>query len=180
MKANKSVIKFLLKFFLVYFVLTGGYSLYLKKTQVKGDFFSCSPITEVVAKQSKMLIEFLGYQSKTFQNTHQLSMALEVNEKYVAIVVEGCTAMSIMILFLAFIVAFSGKLKHTLIFGVVGLVSIYIINIFRIAIMSILLYEFPEYQKILHDLVFPAIIYGYVFLLWVIWVKWFALRTKNE
>lgn len=179
MKQNKVVILFLVKFFVVYFSLTGLYSFYLNKVQDTGAIFTCAPITNTVTNHAQKVCEFLGYDVKTSQNFGELSIAFEVNGNYVANIVEGCTSVSVMILFLAFIIAFSGKLKATVLFGIVGLTLIYITNIFRIVLMTLAIYHYPEYQNILHDIVFPGIIYGMVFLLWVIWVRKFAIINKK-
>jgi exosortase family protein XrtF len=86
---------------------------------------------------------------------------------------------SIIILFLAFIIAFSGSIKDTIWFGIFGSLLIYLVNLFRIIALSVLYYKFPEYQEILHNLVFPAIIYGLTFILWITWVKYFSIINKN-
>jgi hypothetical protein len=41
-------------------------------------------------------------------------------------------------------------------------------------------YRFPEYQKVLHDLIFPAVIYGLVFVLWITWVTFYSNIRKDE
>lgn len=35
---------------------------------------------------------------------------------------------------------------------------------------SVALYHFPQYEHVLHNIVFPLVIYGIVFLLWILWV----------
>jgi exosortase family protein XrtF len=45
------------------------------------------------------------------------------------------------------------------------------LNIGRIALLCIALYDFPQMEHILHGVIFPLVIYGVVFLLWVIWVN---------
>ena len=69
------------------------------------------------------------------QHEDEMSMKVILNGKYIARVIEGCNSVSIIILFLAFIVAFKGSLKNTIIFGVVGAMIIYIVNILRIAFL---------------------------------------------
>ena len=179
MKKNKVVIVFLVKFFVVYFSLTALYSLYLNTTQIKDTSYSCSPITSTVANHAKSVSEMLGYEVVTNQNPNEFSLAFDVNGKVVAKIVEGCTSIAIMILFLSFIVAFSGGLKKTILFGVIGLLLIYATNIFRIVFMALAIYHYPEYTKILHDIVFPGMIYGMVFFLWIIWVNKFATINKR-
>ena len=179
MRKNKTIIIFLLKFFATYFILFGIYSFYLSKTQKSVDVFSCSPMTRTVANHVQKMSGLLGYDAYVEQNTDELSMKYVLNGKYVSRIIEGCNSVSIIILFLAFIIAFSGSKKDTLLFGLFGAALIYLVNLFRIIALSILYYKFPEYQEILHNLVFPAIIYGLTFILWITWVKYFSHINKN-
>ena len=179
MKKNKAIIVFLVKFFATYFVLFGVYSLYLNKTQQKTDVFACSPITGTVANHVYKVANMLGYDAQIEQHTDELSIKFILNGEYVSRIVEGCTAVSIIILFLSFIIAFSGSIRDTFLFGLFGVILIYIVNILRIIAMSVLYQKFPEYQVILHDLVFPAIIYGLTFVLWITWVKFFSNLNKK-
>jgi len=179
LQKNKTIIKFLVKFFATYFILFGIYSFYLSKTQQSTDVFSCSPVTKVVAHHVQKMSNLLGYDAYVEQNTDELSMRFMLNGKYVSRIIEGCNSVSIIILFLAFIIAFSGSLKDTIWFGIFGSLLIYLVNLFRIIALSVLYYKFPEYQEILHNLAFPAIIYGLTFILWITWVKYFSIISKN-
>lgn len=176
MQKNKIVIIFLIKFFGTYAILFLLYSFYLSRTQSNFTMYSCAPITELVAKQSNYLINLAGYNSEIEQSTNEMSIHLIINKKYVARVIEGCNAMSIIILFISFIVAFSGKIKPTLLYILAGSLLIYFINIVRISVIAIALYEYPEYEYILHDIVFPLMIYGITFLLWILWVTKFSTK----
>lgn len=164
---------------MVYFSLTGLYSLYLKNTQQKEAMFSCAPVTKLVTDHSEIVAEWFGYDIYTDQNFDELSLMFMVNEKYVVRIVEGCTSVSIMILFLAFIIAFSGSVKTTVLYGIFGLMLIYAANIFRIVALALIIYHRPEYQDVMHSLFFPAVIYGMVFLLWIVWVNKFAEINKK-
>ena len=179
MKKNKVVILFLVKFFVVYFSLTSLYSLYLNNTQETTSIFACAPVTNTVSNHAKWACELLGYDINTYQNPNELSVTFEVNDKVVAKIIEGCTGISIMILFLAFIIAFSGSIKNTLWFSLVGLLLIYAVNIFRIVFMSVAIYHYPNLSNVLHDIVFPGIIYGLIFILWILWVKKYAIINKK-
>ena len=64
--------------------------------------------------------------------------------------------------------------KQTLFFILGGSLFIYVLNIFRIISLSVLMYYYPAQEHILHGVVFPLIIYGTVFILWVIWVNKFS------
>ncbi len=179
MNRNKAIIVFLVKFFATYFILFGAYSLYLNKTQQKGDYFSCSPITRTVAGHVSKVSRMLGYDAEIEQHTEELSIKYILNGQYVSRIIEGCNSVSIIILFLSFIVAFSGALKHTIFFGLFGSLLIYLVNVLRIIAISILHVRFPEYESIWHDLLFPSIIYGLTFMLWITWVKYFSKLNKD-
>lgn len=174
MKSNRFIIYFLLKFFGVYALLFIIYTSYLNKAQVINPSHSCEPITKIVAEQSNFLLNIFGYNSEILQSENEFSIQLIVEGKFVARVIEGCTSISIIILFISFIVAFSGKLKVTLYYILIGSLIIYSFNVLRIAVITICLYEFPEYQELLHNIVFPLIIYGITFLLWMLWVLKFS------
>jgi exosortase family protein XrtF len=177
-KKHKNVVIFLVKFFATYFILVSVYNFYLQSSQQKGAVFKTASITTLVASQTEDLLEFFGYYADALQHKKELSVKLLIENQYVARVIEGCNSVSVIILFVAFIVAFAGNLKTTIIFSILGSLFIYAINVIRIALLTVLIYKYPERQEFLHNLVFPAIIYGCVFFLWVIWVNKFSNYKK--
>jgi exosortase family protein XrtF len=56
-----------------------------------------------------------------------------------------------------------------------GIILIHVLNIARIALLCIALYNLPQFEHLLHGVIFPLVIYGVVFLLWVIWVNKYSL-----
>lgn len=109
---NKPVIRFLLIFFGSYLVLTFFYNLYLNyasSVRYYPEF-----ITHIVALQSQDLIEAFGYNTSSVPSHYDPSMRIAINGDYVVRIVEGCNAISVMVLFLAFILAFKKDWKSTL------------------------------------------------------------------
>lgn len=138
-------------------------------------------VTNLVAKQSKSLLETIGYETQIVRHPREASMKLIINDKFVARIIEGCNSISIIILFVSFIIAYAGKFKTTLFYLLFGSVMIYVVNLIRIVILSVGLYHYPWRREILHTVIFPLIIYGLVFLLWMFWVNRFSnLKVKNE
>lgn len=179
MKIQRNIVLFLAKFFATYILLFVLYSVYLQNTQEKGDVFSCSPITTTVAKQTSSVLNFVGYDTQFEQHDREMSVKLMLNGYYTSRVIEGCNSISIIILFLSFIIAFPGTIKATIWYSIFGIVVIYAINVLRIAFLTVMLYKYPKEQVLLHNIVFPAIIYGTTFLLWVLWVQKFSKRLKS-
>lgn len=173
----KPVLKILLRFVLLYVALVLAYQLYLNGYENAG----LDPISTWVAKQSVFVQNTCGYPSQLVPGalTEETSW-FYVTEKYISRMVEGCNAISVMILFLAFIFAFYKGLK-TFVFAGFGILFLHMINVLRIVGLNVLVVELPQYSKIGHDFLFPAIIYGSVVVLWLIWIKFFALKTSvNE
>jgi exosortase family protein XrtF len=127
-----------------------------------------------VAQQSADLLHDLDYRAQVVPHPDEPSLKLIINEKYVARIIEGCNSVSVIILFISFIIAFSGDFKLTFLYILSGSVLIYIANLFRVVILAAGLYHYPWRKDILHTVIFPGIIYGMVCLLWVFWVNRFS------
>ncbi len=159
---------FLFKFFITYAILGFIYLGYL--SQFDSSKNETDSFTELVTNQTVRVIQFFGYECEATPHQTEASFKMYVNKKYVARVVEGCNAISVIILFIAFIVAFKGNYWKATIFILGGCLLIHFLNIVRIALICIALLHYPEHQHLLHGVLFPLFIYGIVFLLWFIWV----------
>ncbi len=174
----KSVVKFILTFLLVYAALSFSYKLYLDASV--GSHYYPDYLTNLVARQSESLVNSIGYNATIAQHPDEPSMKLIINDKFVARVVEGCNSISIIILFISFVIAFAGRFKITFFYILAGSVLIYVVNLLRIVILSVGLYHYPWRREELHTVIFPMIIYGMVFLLWMFWVNRFSNLKKNN
>jgi exosortase family protein XrtF len=171
----KPFLLFLGKFFLTYISLTLVYQTYLGSFD-KGEIDS---ITRLVAQNTKQLLSVFNVDFKLELAESSMFIKLIYNQKYVARMIEGCNAISVIILFASFIVSFSGKLITTSLYVFIGALAVYLLNVMRVAVLCVLLYFFPEQETILHRVFFPLFIYGFVFLLWVLWINKFFLNAKK-
>ncbi|NRB83749.1 MAG: exosortase family protein XrtF [Winogradskyella sp.] len=174
----KLVIRFIITFLAVYGMLTVGHHLYLSFSD--GSKFYPDYMTNLVARQTNTLLNGIGYEASVLPHPDEASMKIIINGKYVARVIEGCNALSIIILFLSFIIAFSGKFKTTVLYCFAGAIILYAFNLIRIVILSAGLYHYPWRREILHNVIFPMLIYGTVFLLWMFWVNRFSKSLKSN
>lgn len=170
----KPVLKILLRFLVIYLIFLGLYQLYLNFYSGTG----LDPISKWVANQTTWLQNLLGYPSQMVDVPERETSYFYVSGDYRSRMVEGCNAISVMILFLAFVFAFYKGTK-TFVFAGISLVILHIMNVLRIAGLNILIVEIPQYSKIGHDYFFPAIIYGTVVVLWLVWIKFFALKDES-
>lgn len=175
LKDFKPVLSILLRFIIIYLVLLFAYQFYLNSFKESG----LDPYSRLIAEQVAVIQNKIGYTTSLYNDVSKEQVWFYVNEKYVSRMVEGCNAISVIILFVAFIFAFYKGTK-TFVFVAVSLVVLYIMNILRIIGLNIVTRDHPEYNKMVHDYVFPVVIYGSVVILWLVWIKFFALKNENS
>lgn len=172
-----SVIRFIFTFLGVYLLLAFLYNLYLNNFE--SSTFYPDFMTYAVAVLSEITVSALGYETEISSGFPEATMHLMVNGKFVARIIEGCNSVSIIILFVSFMLAFFGRVKPTLFYILAGSIIIYITNILRIGVLAIGIYEFPQHAYFLHSIAFPLIIYGTVFLLWVFWIAIYSKQIRT-
>ena len=173
----RSFLLFLTKFFVAYLVLSSCYQWYL--SQFDAQHNQVDDFTKMVAQQTQKVLTLFDATAYTTPNNREPSVKLFYHQKWVARVIEGCNAVSVMVLFVSFVIAFSGRFKTTLVFLLLGLLMVHVFNVLRIALLSMAVYHFPQYQDFLHSVVFPLFIYGVVFLLWIVWVNKYSFYAKK-
>ncbi len=179
LKTYRPFLRFLLVFFLSYGVLSFLYNQYLSHYQEEQ--YPVDSFTEIVSYQVKALSNAFGADVNIYKFETEKWTRMTYNNHYVARIVEGCNAISVMILFVAFVIAFAGKFKKTLGFIILGVLLIHILNIIRISALGYFLYHKPEQEHLFHGVLFPLVIYGFVFLLWIVWVtKYSGFITAKD
>ncbi|CAL67901.1 exosortase family protein XrtF [Christiangramia forsetii] len=177
-KKYRLVLRFIFIFLGSYFLFSSLYNSYLILYDNENPV--PDPLTQLVARQSGTLMQGLGYADvEVVMHYTGLSMKLMVDDYFLAGIVEGCNSASIIILFASFVLAFFGKPVSTLLYLFAGSAIIYTINILRIVILSVSIYEYPQYSGLMHSIFFPLAIYGTVFMLWLIWVRIYSRWRKQ-
>ncbi len=181
----KPTIIFLVKFFAVYGGLSIAYGLYIGSYD-KADPPVTDPITQLVAVNCTRSAGILGYEWNIIENDHlnweskeeQTFDSVYLNGKYAISVEEGCNGINIIILFIAFIVAFGGKLLNMILFIPAGILFIHLFNIGRLLLLSLLNVEWEgKAFHFFHKYGFTAVIYVSVLILWYVWVSHFSGRS---
>lgn len=168
-------LQFLGIFLISYLLLVLIYQFYLGQFDVAN--LEVDGFTQFVSHQTKTVLTLLNYSIELYPSTGDSSVIVEIEGIRLVRIIEGCNAISVMILFVAFILAFSKGFVKTIGFIIFGLIVIHVLNVLRIALLTIGIMKYPEYKHILHGVIFPLIIYGTVFFLWIIWVTKFI---KND
>lgn len=136
------------------------------------------PFTKFSSDLASKGFNLLGFESKSIHYGNENFMRLWIEGDWASIVNEGCNAISVLIIFVAFILAFYTTFKQTFLYIIVSLFLLFIMNIGRIILLTYIYRFHSEYSKMSHDYLFPAIIYGSVIIFWIIWIKGFVIK-KN-
>jgi exosortase family protein XrtF len=172
-KQYKPFFLFLTRFICSYIVLLLLYKIFLNGFDVKNN--EIDSVTYLVAEQSNWVLNKLGYKSYIVRSNIEPCVNLFFGTAgYYVRIIEGCNAVSVMILFISFCIAFSAYFVRTFLYIIFGLIIIYVLNIVRICSILILTIKFPNIEELLHDVFFPLFIYGVVFVLWCLWLFKFS------
>ncbi|GAB5409650.1 MAG: archaeosortase/exosortase family protein [Balneolaceae bacterium] len=118
-----------------------------------------------IVSVSSGVIEFFGYE------IWSVNRIIGIGENAGIELVDGCTGISAIGLFLGFILAYPGDWKNRISFSLLGIGVIYIVNIFRIVVLVVTQEEWIQFFDIMHDYSTTTIFYIVIFLLWMTWVK---------
>lgn len=159
-------LRFLGIFMLSSFGLTAIYSAYLSSLQNQVDYF-----TFQAAKGATALLNYFGLETHFVLRPVSNEAWIYQGEKALVSVIEGCNGVSIAILFLSFLLAFSGKWRKLAWFAGISLVFIWLVNITRIAWLAWVIMENGIVAFNWQKSVFNASIYAFVLLLWILWIR---------
>jgi exosortase family protein XrtF len=160
MKMNKEILVFVSKalcFFVVWYLI---YELWLLP---KGDIDHWLALN--IVSVGAGITELFSYDVWT------INRIIGIGENGGIELVDGCTGISAIGLFLGFILAYPGDWKNRISFSVLGITVIYLVNIIRVVVLVITQEEWIEFFDITHDYSTTLIFYVVIFLLWVLWVN---------
>ena len=181
LKEFRPTIAFLLKFGVVFVLGSLIYGNVIKRYQTQEEPIP-DPITEWVAQQTNSVLQFVGYDSNLWYPDDQPIVVIYIKgyEDDNVAFYEGCNGINIMILFLAFVVAFGNRYKRMLWFIPAGLVAIHLFNLLRLASLAILATVSTEVFHFVHKFAFTGVIYAFVLVLWYLWATKFGKPVASE
>lgn len=167
----KPALFFLAKFLGIYILGNIAYGFYIESYYPTAD-----PATLLVTQQTSWCINLTGAQTSAEELAFKPSVAIVENGASAVNVFEGCNGLNVMIIFLAFVVAFGGPGKAMLWFLPSGLLIIHFVNLLRIGLLHFVAQHYASYFYYIHKYFFTAILYVVIFALWAIWVTWLSTR----
>jgi exosortase family protein XrtF len=153
-------LKFLLKFIVAY--LLGNIAYWLSTELFKPD-----PFTELAA----YLLDSTFHSIKTTLKPDASGFIVFLKQKPMVNIAEGCNGMSIFITLLSFCLAFGGNANAFLWFIPSSFAALQLGNMLRLWLLVYIKSNYNAQFPLFHEYVFPAVLYGFAFLIMVFWVK---------
>ncbi len=86
-------------------------------------------------------------------------------------IADPCNALELYMLYLGFLVCMPANLKRQLVFGIMGVLAIYAANVLRCAALFWFHLEQRQYFDYVHKYVFTLVVYGLIFLFWMLYTR---------
>ncbi len=101
------------------------------------------------------------------------------NNGYIA-VNRSCSGFKQILQFVILMMLFPGSLKRKFWFIPLGVIIVFLTNLFRIIGLSVIVITLPQYWDFSHDNIFRPLFYVVIFIMWVWWVEKLAYpKTKK-
>lgn len=166
---------FLVRFLGIYFAGNLLYGLYVASFGDEAD-----SITWLVTTHTTVVLNLLGYSVNPAANQQGPTVFIETPDKIVLSVYEGCNGLNVMVLFMAFVIAFGGPHRKMYWFIPLGILIIHLANLIRLSLLVFVSEYHREYFYYVHKYIFTAVIYIVVFVLWIVWVAKFNLKERGD
>lgn len=152
------VFTFLFKVLLIYLVWLMMFHQILQNLKI--NLF----ITRFLGKMSALLgscfqpnLEYVEIKNRSY---------LYLNEHPIVYIADACNGLDLVFLFFAYFVA-RGTLSKSLKFIFIGFVGIFLLNILRIVILTILNINFSDLVEFHHKFTFTFIVYFWIIIIWL-------------
>lgn len=174
-KEFKPSFLFLGKFLAIYFIGNIAYGLFVESYGDRAD-----DVTRCTTIQTSRALNFMGERTSTIMNPHGPTVFLKNGSQVVLNVFEGCNGLNVIIIFIAFILAFGGSIRKMIWFLPMGVAIIHLCNLLRLSLLYFTAQHFEHYFYFVHKYFFTAILYLIIFALWSLWIIRFNVRSSQE
>jgi exosortase family protein XrtF len=175
-KEFKPTILFLLKFVGIYIVGNLVYGFFVTAYEPRPD-----PVTHIVAFQTGLVLQSCGFPVGVTDGNAKPTTDITYLGSTRLAVYEGCNGINVMIIFVAFLIAFGPISKPLWWFIPLGIAVVHAANLARISLLFLVAEYMPKAMYFTHKYFFTAILYVVIFLMWVWWVRRSTrLKTSHE
>ena len=125
---------------------------------------------------TETLLNLFGFKTFTVLQDHDVQV-VGIDGSSGVWVGSNCNAISLFILFVSFVIAYPGKIKHKLWYIPLGIILVHFLNIFRVVALAIIALKAPHTLGFNHTYTFTFLVYAFIFYLWILWANKFSKKT---
>lgn len=130
-------------------------------------------ITQSLIYTTSFLLHLFGFDTYAQNNFLQIKGTTGIKFIY------SCIGIRHMSFFAGFILTYYGKLLNKIWYIFVGFLILIFLNSFRSSIICITQFRYPDYTEFIHYYFTRIIMYVGIFLLWMIWIRFFGTYQKD-
>jgi exosortase family protein XrtF len=151
-----------------------------------------APMTYTVSMGTTKALNFLDA-SNTFSSKagvyknvidevahNDAQMDIFASGKLILSIADGCNGLELFILYAGFIICLPASLWRKAIFLFFGSLMIFLVNILRCAILTLIALHYPRYLNFSHHYVFTFLVYIFIFSLWLLYTKKLSVNVQAQ
>lgn len=165
LREYKPALIFLARFIGIYLVGNILYGLWIES------YDKADPLTREATRQTSGVLNVFGFHTTIQDKADAATVSLMQGTRVVVNVYEGCNGINVLIVFVAFLVAYRGRWKANWWYLPLGMLVIHIANLSRIALLFVTALRYQDMFYYFHKYFFTAILYAVVLVLWAGWVR---------
>ena len=171
----RPALRFLFIFLAVYAGMSLAYQGYLQRSGAHVD-----PMSRILGEHAAMGLSAVGYAAVSEHSPGLQEERILIDSIAKVKVIEGCNGLSVMILFLAFVLAFGPWSSRKGKFVVWGLLAIHAFNVIRVAVLALIIHHSDGSWYSVQKNLFTGSIYLLVLVLWVLWTRQSITKKDHE
>lgn len=141
------------------------------------------PLTDFTTTKTVQVYNNLNKNSDLFyiqnKQSNRGTVIIKKNTKVIGID-DGCNALELMIIFVAFLLCIPTKrIKRLISFIIGGLLLIFILNLIRCYLLIYIHFQYPSIMDFAHHYFFNIVVYAVIFVFWVQYLKYKPFDEKK-
>jgi exosortase family protein XrtF len=162
----KGALLFLVKALFFYLIWTCAYHFYFQPKQLLDP-----PLTNSLTFLTFKIVKPIYANHLVTLSYHTAAPMILVDGMYNLKILDGCNALELYVFYIGFIICYGGSLKTSLQFILAGLAGIFVLNLIRCVVLSVLSFNHFRYIDSMHHYVFTIVVYSFILTLWFYFFK---------
>jgi len=166
---NKEIKNFFLKLFILAIVWECSYHFILKPSQIPD-----KQLTNIITSQFTHCINLFSPASSAYTWVRYEAGAIDniyQNGKWVFFIADDCNGLSLIVIYIGFIVLMPYPIKRKIIFSIGGIIVLTVANIIRCVLLYWIYRTHPAMFDFNHHYIFSILMYLLIFYGWVLFTK---------